>query len=195
MDWLFDGKSVASSAKKVVSDMHKQLDNQSKQIQQLQRSLVETKAANLGYIQGDISNLERRKARLLEEVSLIDAEIFAKSEIHRKMKEQYSLDNERVPSTAPASAPDLKVDKKNRADSSKERGSGSDTSSSRNIGYLQSTAIQSPEIANPTKEKTQESDQSTNVMVEQQSLAEGSDILETVRRECETLFIVHRNNR
>jgi chromosome segregation ATPase len=77
MEWMFDrrGKSVAQSAQRVVADMHRHLEQQSKKVQELESIIAEFNKLFTDSLEDDLLRLEERKKELQEELESVDSAI------------------------------------------------------------------------------------------------------------------------
>ena len=77
MDWLFDSrsKSVASSAKRVVADLHGELEAKTKRIVELERVVKQLQILSTGSLENELFRLELRRKELLSELDSVDAAI------------------------------------------------------------------------------------------------------------------------
>ena len=77
MDWLFDttGKSIASNAKRIVSDMHQKLELQEKTIHDYELIIAELQHLCTDSLDHEIHRLETRKHELRLEMETIDLAI------------------------------------------------------------------------------------------------------------------------
>jgi flagellar biosynthesis/type III secretory pathway chaperone len=90
MDWFFDrrNKSIATSAQKVVSDLHTELDKQATTIKELERVIFKFKNMCTDSIERDINRLEGRKRELISELESTDEQILIAQERLRAAKEE-----------------------------------------------------------------------------------------------------------
>lgn len=82
MDWLIDrrGKSVASSAQRVVKDLHKDLDDQRSRVRELERALVQLQEVATMSLKDELFRLEMRRKELLLELEETDDAILDRRE-------------------------------------------------------------------------------------------------------------------
>jgi hypothetical protein len=77
MDWFFEkrGKSVASNAQRIVADMHRHLDTQTKKAAEIEAILTKFKELNVHSLEKEITRLHKRKADLVSELDEVDKAI------------------------------------------------------------------------------------------------------------------------
>ena len=101
MDWLFDSrsKSVASSAKRIVADLHGELEAKTMRIAELERAVKQLQVLSTGSLENELFRLELRRKELLSELDSVDAAIVdrrfrldaAQTELHRIIGDRTSL--------------------------------------------------------------------------------------------------------
>ena len=82
MDWFIDrrGKSVASSAKRVVEDLHKDLDTQRTRVKELERACVQLQEVATKSLKEELFRLEMKRKELLLELEETDDAILDRRE-------------------------------------------------------------------------------------------------------------------
>jgi ABC-type phosphate transport system auxiliary subunit len=77
MEWLFDrrSKSVGQSAARIVADMHRHLDKQSKKVKELEDTISKFQSLCTESLEDELIRLERRKKELLNELDETEAAI------------------------------------------------------------------------------------------------------------------------
>lgn len=77
MDWLFDkrGKSVANSAKRVVADMHEELEKKRLKINELESLVAHLQMVATGSLENELFRLELKRKELIGELESTDAAI------------------------------------------------------------------------------------------------------------------------
>jgi chromosome segregation ATPase len=90
MEWFFDskGKSVASSAQKVVSDMHRHIEKQNEKIRELEQAIFKCQHICTDSLEKDIIRLEQRKRDLIAELEATDEAILDRQERLQAAREE-----------------------------------------------------------------------------------------------------------
>lgn len=74
MEWFFEkrNKSVATNAQRIVADMHRHLDQQTKKAKEFEEIMLKFKELNIVSLEKEIQRLQKRKKDLAQELAEVD---------------------------------------------------------------------------------------------------------------------------
>jgi uncharacterized coiled-coil protein SlyX len=114
MDWLFEKreKSLASSAQRIVADMHRHLDREKARNKELESMLIKFQHLCTNSLESEIQRLELRRSEIQQELLNIDKQLLEKRAILDLTKDEIrNILAEKSSATAGASAGSAGVSK------------------------------------------------------------------------------------
>ena len=107
MDWLIDrrGKSVASSAQRVVQDMHKDLESHKTRVAELEQTVIQLQAVATQSLENELFRLEMKRKELLLELEETDSAILDRRRKLEtcKMNIEQAIQSESIKNNIPGS--------------------------------------------------------------------------------------------
>eukprot|EP01041_Mallomonas_annulata_P011786 gene11786-24699_t len=188
MEWLFDsnGKSIANNAKRIVADMHIQLENKNKKIIDLEKSIAQLQYLSTESLEYEIERLESRKREMLIEIERIDTTI---SERKAKLRESRELVRKLLRNEITI------TEGRTRSPSNSHRSPNSNSNSNSNNIFNESNDNSSLINESEYQNTKQYEDDNDTVGTFEDDFQEESEMISSIRElEPNLLFLLHRNS-